>query len=642
MTGLVLPTYFKAIDQFSGPVVAMQQQMGLLGNTAEATSLRSQRAFGNLGKAFDGSLQKLAKPALEFATAAALTGLFVGAIYKGVDAIEKYDKALYSLQVVTGTNGAAFEKYKEQIRATAEATKKNVIDTAGIFEIFAKSNPALKDNADALGQVTKASIILSKVSGSDLAPTAEVLATVYDKYQISADKAMSVTDAFAVSQQYSRYGVLGNAEAVAKFADTAKAYGISLQQSIALTAIASQSGEDAASAGSKLQKILANLAAADTFSPKTQLALAKYGISLQSLKDPAIDIGTKLHALTRIQGDASAMTEVFGKRNVEFGRVLLQNAGTYDLITSKSGAQGAALDILKNKPLTLSIALNKLSDAWINIVTSSETAGGGLQAISKILVFVANNLNYVVDAIALVAGAYLAVKTWTFLTYAWAAAVTAYNAVVLGAEIATDLWAAAQVVLNAALVANPIGLIVTGIALLIGYVYEVTKHWNEWGAAANAVFGLMFGRLAVLISVFATIYNHWSQITKAFETNGIVGGLKAIGAALLDVVLAPLEQIFKLWSNLPSWLGGGLAGSAANGIDQLRQQLATAGTTPEDGSAGIQTINPAREQAEINNSYSRTNTTNHTLDVNVHAPAGSTVSNSRGIAPTLTDTLVFG
>ena len=55
--------------------------------------------------------------------------------------------------------------------------------------------------------------------------------------------------------------------------------------------------------------------------------------------------------------------------------------------------------------------------------------------------------------------------------------------------IVTKIWAVAQWALNAAMLANPIGLIIIGIAALIALVVVAIKYWDEWGVPEGINYG---------------------------------------------------------------------------------------------------------------------------------------------------------
>lgn len=66
----------------------------------------------------------------------------------------------------------------------------------------------------------------------------------------------------------------------------------------------------------------------------------------------------------------------------------------------------------------------------------------------------------------------------------------AANAMAIKAAIATtatNIWAAAQALLNAVMTANPIGLIIAAIAALVGAIVWVCKHTEGWGTLWDAV-----------------------------------------------------------------------------------------------------------------------------------------------------------
>lgn len=156
----------------------------------------------------------------------------------------------------------------------------------------------------------------------------------------------------------------------------------------------------------------------------------------------------------------------------------------------------------------------------------------------------------------------------------------------LGAEVlpmlgklakATKLNVAAQWLWNIAMSMNPIGLIVIGIAALIALVVVAIKNWDDWGAALL----LFMGPIGLVIGAFKSLYDHWDSIKKAFQTDGIIGGLKRMAIVLMDVMLKPLQQILELVAKLDP------TGLAQKGADKLKafresQNLVTPGeNTPK-------------------------------------------------------------
>ncbi|WP_413534059.1 tape measure protein [Empedobacter brevis] len=164
-----------------------------------------------------------------------------------------------------------------------------------------------------------------------------------------------------------------------------------------------------------------------------------------------------------------------------------------------------------------------------------------------------NNGNPVMQILATIIGA-LALGLGTYLGV--------INAVI----IVTKLWTLYQTALNANFYANPIGLIIGAIVVLIALVYTAIQKYDEWGAAL-----LQFlGPIGWVINAFKSIYDHWESIKKAFQTDGISGALRRIGIVLMDVVLKPLKQILELISEYdPTGISKGLL----NKVNDVRSRL---------------------------------------------------------------------
>lgn len=137
-------------------------------------------------------------------------------------------------------------------------------------------------------------------------------------------------------------------------------------------------------------------------------------------------------------------------------------------------------------------------------------------------------------------------------------------------KVATLGWTAAQWLLNIALNANPIGLIVLAIAALVGMITLVVAKYDSWGASLT----LLMGPLGIIINLVMTFKRNWESITKAFKEGGILAGIKRIGIVLLDVILYPVQQLLGLLAKIP-----GLSKLASGGqekIANLRKNLGLA------------------------------------------------------------------
>lgn len=148
------------------------------------------------------------------------------------------------------------------------------------------------------------------------------------------------------------------------------------------------------------------------------------------------------------------------------------------------------------------------------------------------------------------------------------------------AATATDVLTTKQWSLNAALAANPIGVIVIAIAALIALVVVAINKWDEWGASLM----LFLGPIGWVISAFKSVYDHWESIKKAFQTDGIIGGLKRIRLVLLDAILKPMQQMLELLAKFDP------TGVAQKALDKLKGfREANSLVTPGEKEAQVKT-----------------------------------------------------
>ena len=128
-------------------------------------------------------------------------------------------------------------------------------------------------------------------------------------------------------------------------------------------------------------------------------------------------------------------------------------------------------------------------------------------------------------AIGYTLGAIVAVK----------AALIACKGVMLVVGAVTKVWTAAQWLLNVALNANPIGLLVLGIAALIGIIMLLVSNWDticaKWDEVWSYVGGVIGG---VWDSITSTISAAWQGVVDKISSIGqsLVGGMSSLWSSI--------------------------------------------------------------------------------------------------------------
>jgi TP901 family phage tail tape measure protein len=452
----VIPSVFTAVDKFTGPVKKMSQGVSSFASKAETGLARAERGFRKLTP----TLSSATKQFMSFAAQAAIGGAIIGGIGFSVKSLIDYETALASTQAITGTSNKEFEAFKKQIEDVAKVTKKSTIEVAKGFEIVGSQAPELLKNSKALGEVTNAAITLSKASGDDLATSAQNLTGVMNQFSLtggaSAARTMNVLAAGSVvgSANITQVG-----ESMKNFGSVASSANLSLEESVALVEVLGKFSVFGAEAGTKLRGSVLQL----------QKAGMGYTSGQFNMNDALAETKKKFDSLKTAKEQDAMLNTLFGAENVSTGKILMKNTALFAEYTKGVTGTSMATDAANVKSNTLSNRLDELKNGWINMITGSGGASKGLETVKKAIEFVTNNLDVIVSVASKFLIAFVAIKTVLLIARG---ALMAYNVVVKAITIAQWLW-------NAAMNANPIGLIIAGVVALTAVVYGLSKAFSS-------------------------------------------------------------------------------------------------------------------------------------------------------------------
>lgn len=236
-----------------------------------------------------------------------------------------------------------------------------------------------------------------------------------------------------------------------------------------------------------------------------------------------------------------------------------------------------------------------------------------------------------------VKGSAAAQAAFAFATGKTKIAVVAFSAVMKVAQ-------AVQWAFNAAMAANPIGLVVAAIVALIAIIVVMVIKWKEITSAVDGFFakirnmtGVGGAILKFLVTPFETAWRMIRSvfdIFAAFKAGGFLNGLKMIGLAILQWLVAPLQGMLQALSFLPGI--GTLSEKMNNWFDTTRQNLLNGGGLPktEEDEAAVAGAAPTASAAAAN-SYSREESVT-TSRVEVGLADGLEVKNGSAAAPNFT------
>lgn len=233
----------------------------------------------------------------------------------------------------------------------------------------------------------------------------------------------------------------------------------------------------------------------------------------------------------------------------------------------KDGAGAAAIQLGERMLPAASKLLGQIADGLPGAIAFANKLVDIGQAISPLLPWVATAVGlFIAWKIAMTVGtAVMAIQTF---------AMAAYESYLVATTATTGGMTAAQWLLNVAMDANPVGLVVLGLAALIGITILVITHWKEVTAAlasawnwihkaADAishfaethralvvVLAILLGPIVLVIAGIALLITHWNQVVAVAQK--VWGWLVQVGAAIFNfakahpallLLLAPLLAI---------------------------------------------------------------------------------------------------
>ena len=615
---LIIPTEFVAVDGFTRIV------KGMSGAVSSFTKAAGKGITG-VNNAIDKSFSKLGN------LSQLLLGLSIGGLFaSAVTDLKNYEDGIASFRtIVSDLTDKEFTSFRKEIGNVAKDTNRSTIQVVESFEKIAGLNADFAKTSDGLANVSKQAIILSKASGDELGVSAENLVGIMNQYSLSADKAATVSNILAAGQAVGASSITQSSEAYKNFGSVAKGANITLEQSQGLIQTLGKYSLFGAEAGTKLRGVTLQL----------QKAGLGYASGQFQINDALLQVQKRLGKLGTAKKQDAYLTKIFGAENITAGKILSNNIDTFKKFTEGVTGTNAATEQAAIKSSTLTESINSVKNAFTNLITTNEEVGKGVTWTKNVMAFLAKNMDTVLTVIVGLLGAYAALKALMLVVRI----VTIANSVAMGLNAAatgvasiaigqnviamgaykvasilitglTYAWTAAQWVLNVALTANPIGIIIVAIAALIALVIAIIVKWDEWGAALS----LFLGPLGWVISLIQSFRRNWDMVVKAFQTDGILGGLKAVGRVLLDAILMPVQQLLELLSNIPGLED--LAGSGAKKILELRQSLGV------DTGPTNKPVKRLDSPQEVNQKVTQENRMKGNIDINLNDP-GKNVNN---------------
>lgn len=488
---------------------------------------------------------------------------------------------------------AAMASYKSVARLTAEEfndmsalaqklgaeTQFTATQAAQTMEILSRAGWNTQDIQAGVGQVLN----MAAAEGLQLTQSADAITRILGGMGMKSNQAGELADILAFTSSQFPTDILKIADVMKPAAPLASQIGMNAKQLAALVGVMAQYGYSDSDAGTAIASTLMRLAR----EPKeVAKALDKLNISVKT-RDGHYrefpDLLKEIYAKTVKLGEAEQVNyfaRIFGLQQGKALTALAKGAYNGDIDRAEQrlnnnehvGWAGQTAQIRND---TLTGDLTRLGSAWEGLMNK---IGQALEPINRFVtgtltnwITELNNLitnhqdlaNWIARVVYIAGGlkifftVYKYMKLIFSLASSWAALQTAIN----GVSIATKAWEGAQWLLNAAMNANPIGLVITAIAGLVAAGYALYENWDK-----IKQFGVtMWEYIQQAAAALANWFNSW-VLPNIFEpllnfAGDIIDGLKNLFSGFGDWLMSVFSNLNPFNWELPSWLGGGSSNS---------------------------------------------------------------------------------
>ncbi|GHV40452.1 hypothetical protein FACS1894179_07020 [Bacteroidia bacterium] len=527
------------VDNISSPVEEVTEAAN---EAAEAVD-----GIGEAANSANEEIKKLSAMDLK-ATADSirdLTKQFEEVMQSGMD----FEVQMKEVQAITQMGDEEMQNMGDSARALAEEFGGNASAQLESFgSIIARFGPNIAKDNDAMASMGNSVSTLSKLMKNDAVGAMDALTTAMLQFdvdindpQVAAGEMARMMNVMAAAGNEGASEVSDTAEALKQAGVVAKQANVSFEETNSALQALAQGGRKGSEAGVSLRNVLSKMAGEDIVPRKAREKLQELGIDFNIVSDTTIPFTERLKELKKAQADATLITQIFGVENVAAANILLDSIDAQEEMTDKITGTNAAYE---SAEIIMSSQIEKTSrmNAWLNDLKISffDVAGSVTPFIS-------------------------AIGTAAYTVANIAAAVTGIQQLIgfiRTLSIVTKLQTAAQWLLNIAMDANPVGLIVLGIAALVAIIYVAIEYYDQFGAALL----MLLGPIGMVVNAIMAIKRNWDSIVAAFESDGIIGALKRIGVVLLDTILYPVQQLLEILGEIP-----GIGKYATMGAEQIAE-----------------------------------------------------------------------
>lgn len=494
--------------------------------------------------AASGKLKKHLEPV---GSAMKLVG--AGALAAGVASVKMagdYEQGLNIFKSVSGATAqqmAMVAAKARELGQDASLPGVSARDAANAMTELSKAGLSVNDTLAA----SKGVMSLAKAGQIDVADAATIAAQALNAFKLKGSDAGKVADVLANGANASATDIRGLSLGLQQSAAVASQFGVSLEDTVTTLGLFANRGMQGSDAGTSLKTMLISLANPSKKAANLmhQLGINAYDASgkFVGMRQLAQNLQNGLKGLSEEQKQ-QALATIFGTDAFRAAAFLADSAGkSYDDMSKAVGRSGAAMDLAKAQNSGFNGALD-------NLKSTLETVGTDigmklLPPLTKIIKELANSgiieafgaaLTALTPIISYVASLFIALKINQVI--GWFG----------GLFVKVKEAGGAFKYLAGIISKNPIGLIVTAIAIVIPLLIDLEQHFHIFSNAVewikNAWNGMVEWFTGIFNGIGQALSNVWQAITTAF--NNVTAFLQNWGPTILAIMFWPFSLLIGL------------------------------------------------------------------------------------------------
>lgn len=505
-------------------------------------------------------------------------------IGSAVKSFAGFEQTIRQATVIAGGSEQDFKNMGTAVKEMALDSQQSAQEIASAMTDLASAGLDTNEAIAAMPGILSA----ATASMTDLGVVSDTVTTALSIWGMAATDSTKVSDIMAEAANRTKLSV-SDMSYVLKYAGaSANAAGMSLEEVAAAAGLIVNAGIEGSTAGTALRQGFNQLTKTAGPAKKAMDAVGFSAVNADGSIKSMVDIVTDLDAVMMKMTDAEKIsfmsstvgTEAMsafmslvdaGPEKLQSLQVALENSEGASEKAAKAMSQGLAgsLKSLQNAieafklgageafaPLVAGVADFIATADFDSMVESLAGIGTAALDVAKVIM---DNWTTIQNTVVLAA---YALGTYKAITLAVATAqltLAAGIAIFNGLKTAINLAKAAQIAFNLALLANPIGVVITAVTALIGVGILLYQNWDKVTASTKeaweqfkqgkGVITLLLGPLGLIIKTAITIAKEWKS-TESVWSN-VWNGMKSSAEDTVNTVIAGVNKMIDVINKLP-------------------------------------------------------------------------------------------